>query len=322
MHEMTALIDTLDIVVPAYKKQFLSNLLESLVAQTSQKFRVIVADDGSPEPLRTICEAYAYRLPLRYVRFEKNLGQSNLIGHWNRSVELSNAMWILLAGDDDLLEPECVAAFWRTSSDFGSRYDVFSLGIRVIDEYDRIIKEVLPANVDTPAEFLVDRFKGRIKPVPVGYIFSKAAFNRCGGFVPFDRGWHSDDASWALFSAATGIRPVDGAYARWRLSAVNITHAMSRNPVPAICASLDFVSWVLANRDRLGLAKRDSKRIIEAMNFWSWYPNLSEASTGKWFTNAWKASSILRRYVGGSQLRHLYRFAQDRMAASLRNSDT
>lgn len=319
---MPAPTDTLDIVVPAYKKQFLSNLLESLVAQTSQKFRVIVADDGSPESLGTICDAYAYRLPLRYVRFDGNIGRSNLAEHWNRAVELSDAVWILLAGDDDLLEPECVAAFWRASSNSRNRYDVFSFGIRVIDEYDRVIRETPPANIDTPSEFLVDRFSGRISPMPVGYIFAKEAFHRCGGFVPFDRGWHSDDASWALFSAATGIRPINGAFARWRGSAINITPAMLRNPVRSVCASLEFVSWILTNSDTLGLAKRDIKRIIEAMSYWAWYPALSEAFIWEWFINAWKASSILRRYVGGSQSRHLYRFARCRMAPSLGNSST
>lgn len=96
--------DSLDIVIPAYKARFLPVLLQSLAHQRSKNFSVIVCDDASPEPLEPICQEFGERLPIRYVRFERNLGATDLAGHWNRSVALSHAPWVLLPGDDDALE--------------------------------------------------------------------------------------------------------------------------------------------------------------------------------------------------------------------------
>jgi len=44
--------------------------------------------------------------------------------------------------------------------------------------------------------------------VTIDSAFARQAFDRAGEFVSFDRGWHSDGASWPLFSAAHGTEPV------------------------------------------------------------------------------------------------------------------
>ncbi len=106
--------NSLDIVIPAYKARFLPALLQSLANQSSKDFTVIVRDDASPEPLKPICEQFGERLPIRYVRFERNLGAVDLAGHWNRSVALSRARWVLLPGDDDVLEENCIESFRST----------------------------------------------------------------------------------------------------------------------------------------------------------------------------------------------------------------
>jgi glycosyltransferase involved in cell wall biosynthesis len=145
--------NSLDIVIPAYKAKFLPALLQSLENQNSKNFAVIVSDDASPEPLKPICDEFDDRLRIRYVRFEQNLGATDLAGHWNRSVALSSAQWVLLPGDDDVLEKNCIESFWTTAAACGKQFDVFSFGVRVIDEHDCIIRnETQPAATSSAAQ--------------------------------------------------------------------------------------------------------------------------------------------------------------------------
>jgi glycosyltransferase involved in cell wall biosynthesis len=304
--------NTLDVIVPAYKERFLSALLESLAEQTCREFSVIVSDDCSSESLATVCESYAHRLAMRYVRFSRNLGTVDLAGHWNRSVALSNAKWILLPGDDDELERNCIEAFWRKSAESNESVEVYSFGVRVIDERDRVIRETRPLRADTAAQFLLQRYTGKVSPMPVGYVFSRDTFLRCGGFVSFDRGWHSDVASWALFGAETGVTPIDDAFVRWRHSSINISPVMEKDGVRSTRASLAFVSWMLCNKTLLKMSDGDVKNVVGAMNYWEWYVGLSEETFWRWLATAWRASSVLTRCATGSQFRHLYRFARSR----------
>lgn len=306
--------DSLDIVIPAYKQRFLPQLLESLEAQTSRKFRVIVADDASPERIDSTCEKFADRLPLRYVRFERNLGSSDLVSHWNRSVALSDAKWLLVPGDDDVLEQNCVAAFWQAVHEFGGSVDVLSYGVRIIDDSNRILEERAPVIVNSAAEFIAGCFAWQILPMPVGYIFSRSVFDQCGGFVSISKsGWYSDDATWALFAARRGIAPIRGAYVRWRRSTIHISAEMPRDRVGVTEAKIEFASWMLCNARRLRLSEDDlTKTFCATRNYWSWYPGLSTAPIRSWLGRMWRASSLLSKYTGNSLARHLYRFARAR----------
>lgn len=294
--------------MPAYKGRFLVALLDSLAAQTSADFRVIVADDASPEQLRTVCEAYANRLNLRYVRFESNFGGSDLMEHWNRSVRLSDAKWVLLPGDDDVLDRNCIEAFWRSAAEAEAIVDVFYFGIRVIDEHGKVIRETRIPKTCTAAEYLLLVHGGHVSPMPVGYIFARDAYDRCGGFVSFDNGWFSDGASWALFGARAGLRPIDGASVSWRQSNMNITTVMTRDRVRRALVTVAYLSWVNYNRDRLNLEEHDVRNVVNKL-IWCVYPTLSGASLRDWLTASLQASSGLRHCTEQSRLHHLYRFA-------------
>lgn len=311
---------TLDVVIPAYKEKFLPNLLQSLVDQTSKNFRVIVSDDASPEHLSAVCDKFDDRLPIRYVRFGQNMGGTDLAGHWNRSVALSGAQWVLVPGDDDVLEDNCVEAFWNAVA--GSRGDsaVFSFGVRVIDENDRIIRsEVKAASAASSAQYIRQRLAYEVYAVPAAYVFARDLFEELGGFVPFDNGWHSDDATWALFAARSTMTPVTGAFVRWRVSSLNISPFMQRDRVRSTRATLAFLSWIDANRSRLGLTQEDVRRLTDDSICWPIYSGMSRAPRAAWLSTVWQSSRFLRQHSSKSLLRHLVRFGQARLARSAGN---
>lgn len=307
--------DTLEVVIPAYKAQFLRALLQSLADQTSRNFTVIVSDDASPEPLQAICDEFAGRLPVRHVRFDCNLGRSDLAGHWNRSVALSGAQWVLVPGDDDVLEENCIEAFWSAAADSRGASGVFSFGVRVIDENNRIIRNgIRAASAASAAQFIRQRLAYEIYGVPTAYIFARRLFEDLGGFISFDNGWHSDDATWALFVANSIMTPIEGAFVRWRVSGMNISPQMQSDRPRLAQATLAFLSWIDANRSRLRLTEADVCDLTDGSICWPVYSRMARASLTTWLPTVWRASRSLRQHSSKSLLRHLARFAQARLA--------
>jgi hypothetical protein len=305
--------DSLDIVIPAYKARFLPVLLQSLAHQRSRNFSVIVCDDASPEPLKPICERFGERLPIRYVRFERNLGATDLAGHWNRSVALSRAPWVLLPGDDDALEENCIESFWSTLAASHGAFDVYSFGVRVIDEQGSILRDGIAAAATTSAaQYLRQRLADDIYAVPAAYVFSRQTLQALGGFVSFDRGWHSDDATWALLGTRHGIQPIEGACIRWRTSPISLTPAMLRDGLRSAQATLAFLSWIVANRSRLALTQSDIRHLTDEFLCWPLYWGMANASHRAWVPTAWRTARLLRRHSTKSLPRHLFRFARAR----------
>ena len=112
---------SLAIILPAYKGRFLSETLDSVAAQTCRDFVLYIGDDASPDALQEIVRPYESRLPLVYHRFDRNLGRTDLAGHWERCIALSDEPLVWLFSDDDLMPPDGVARVLDAVDDFLTR---------------------------------------------------------------------------------------------------------------------------------------------------------------------------------------------------------
>ena len=64
------------VIIPVYNRiDEVADLIESLAAQTSRNFEVIIVEDGSTQPCHEVVESYAGRLDTRYY-FKDNEGRS------------------------------------------------------------------------------------------------------------------------------------------------------------------------------------------------------------------------------------------------------
>lgn len=214
----------LAIVIPAYKGQFLAVALASLAAQGNKVFRVYVGDDSSPEDLASICRAFETRLDLHCHRFESNLGGTSLPDQWNRCVELSTEPWVWLFADDDVMEPDCVARFYQVLAETRGACDLYRFNTLTIDGDGRVIKINRPhPERESSLEFAYHRLRGNRDSYASEYIFSRRAYDRCGGMARLPLAWCADDASWIGFATVTGIRTISGPRVMWRRSGLNIT---------------------------------------------------------------------------------------------------
>ncbi len=99
--------------LPVYNgARFLERALDSLLRQTYTDFTLLIADNGSSDNTREICERYCAQDPrVRYVRHAKNIGAPR---NWNYVVEQAHGDYFKWATANDECAPEmlalCVAA--------------------------------------------------------------------------------------------------------------------------------------------------------------------------------------------------------------------
>lgn len=236
---------SLAIVIPAYKAAFFDAALTSIAAQTDKRFTVYVGDDGSPDDLGRICQAYADRIDLRYHRFDRNLGGQDLVAHWTRCIELSDEPWVWLFSDDDVMDPGCVAAFYHRLSEDNGAYELYHFNVIEIDANGDIQKIAPKFETILPAyEFCLARLQGRISSYVPDYIFSRAALQREGGFQAFPLAWCSDDATWIKLARRKGIRSAGDQNVYWRRSGQNLTSSRPQLVQRKMEAAIRYLAWL------------------------------------------------------------------------------
>lgn len=99
------------VIIPAYKDTYLLNTLISINNQTDKKFNLYICNDSSPYNIEKVLADFKKinKIHFEYIKFENNLGGSDLIQHWNRCInQIKNEEWIWLFSDDDLMEDNCI----------------------------------------------------------------------------------------------------------------------------------------------------------------------------------------------------------------------
>lgn len=83
--------------------RFLPEAIESVLAQTYRNFEFFIVDDGSEDDSNEIIKKYQSRdSRIRYIRNEKNLGQSQTR---NKALEQTNGTFIAIVDSDDICLP-------------------------------------------------------------------------------------------------------------------------------------------------------------------------------------------------------------------------
>ena len=260
----------LAVIVPAFKADFLVRTFQSLVAQTDQRFGVYVFDDGSPCDIRALAQSALGSRPYSYHRFDINLGGVSITRHWARCVALTHEPWVWLFSDDDVMDPDCIAAVNALLASEGSKTDLLRLDGWVIDDCDRV-KGMFPFNIDreTWLEYVYARLMGWRRTFMQQLVFRRATYERAGGFLDLPLGWSADDVATIAFGRRRALRRVPGGRVYWRSSQTNLTPNRSlrvrTRKLQAICL---FLQWLRRQLDspREHLFEEDQPAFDSAMD--------------------------------------------------------
>jgi len=247
----------LAIIIPSYNIRFLNDALSSLKKQTNKNFTVYIGDDNGPSEIKDICDNYSDKLDIIYKRFDENMGQVDLVGQWNRSVNLRNEKWVWLLSDDDLAENRCVEYFYKALDKTKGFFSVFRFNTLLINENSKII-DVSPshATLETPMEFALYRLQGNRHGCISNIIFSRDSFERENGFVNFPFGWYADDASILAFAGDKEIYTISGPRIKYRISwGKNVSSQKSFRKIDALFQYRDWLNdrFINTSYPELGL---------------------------------------------------------------------
>lgn len=215
----------LAIVIPFYKLTFFDATLQSLSNQTDQRFIVYIGDDASAESPLEFLKNYENEFDFYYHRFEENLGGESLVKQWERCLKLTNdEEWVMILGDDDVLENNCVAAFYENLNEIEAlKINVIRFATKVINSEGAPISKVyLHPKLEKATDFLMRKFKGGTRSTLSEYVFKKQIVEIIK-FKELPLAWYSDLLAVLEFSKFGLIYTINEAIVHFRLSELNIT---------------------------------------------------------------------------------------------------
>lgn len=125
----------LTVAIPFYAgARYLDEAIRSVLAQTSDRWLLLVCDDCGPETGTDELVAQFDDPRIRYVRNERNLGMA---GNWNRCLDLADTDLVTLLHHDDALLPHYVERMLESTAATGPDVVGIHCRARVIDDQGR-----------------------------------------------------------------------------------------------------------------------------------------------------------------------------------------
>ena len=236
----------LAIVIPYYKLTFFDAVLQSLAIQTDQRFKVYIGDDASPEDSSKLLKKYQGKFDFIYHRFEENIGGIALTQQWERCIAMTgDEQWIMILGDDDVLQENCVASFYVNLSDINvNDCKVIRFATQVINQDNKLISDIYyHPQIENSVEFIMRKFKGGTRSSLSEFVFYKKALLDVQ-FKNFPLAWFSDLLAVLEVSNFGLIYTITDAVVSFRLSGENIT-SKTDNLVLKNEASFQFYYYLL-----------------------------------------------------------------------------
>ena len=208
----------LAVVIPAFRRRYLADTLESFAAQTNPRFRTYVADDGSQEALGEVVAPFATRLDLVYHRFPDNGGVRGVVQHWRRAVALTREPWVWLFSDDDCVTSDCVEALLGAIATIPEPPALWRFDMEFVDSDGRPVRHdaVFPAGLSGHDYALRLMRRPQDACVIQNVVFSRQSYEAAGGLVDFPGGFGTDSATWPRLARRGGVRRVPRGRVRYR----------------------------------------------------------------------------------------------------------
>ncbi len=178
--------------IPAWKTAYLIEAIESVLGQTFPNFELIVVNDASPCPVEEIVASFPDKR-IRYYCNATNSGPRNMVDNWNRCVEYARGQYFMLLGDDDMLEPDCLAEFAALIGRYPDLY-VYHCRSKIINELSEVTgyTDSRP-EFETVYDAIWHRLKGWRMNFVSDFVYRREALVQHDGYYKLPMGWASDD---------------------------------------------------------------------------------------------------------------------------------
>lgn len=212
------------ITIPAFKRAFLYEAIESCLAQTYEDFELIIVDDASPEDLKSVVDRFQDSR-IRYYRNEKNCGALNVVDNWNISLGYVTGDYVICMGDDDRLLPNCLEEYSKLIEKYPD-LDIYHGMTEIIDENSNVtnMQEARPER-----EGMYSMISGRLRNSRLQYIgdwlFKRTALEQQNGYVNMPMAWGSDDLTAYVLAKDKGVANTQMPVFQYRISSLTISNS-------------------------------------------------------------------------------------------------
>lgn len=251
------------IAIPAYKKTYLHEAIDSCIDQTYKNFEVVIVDDASPEDLFSIVSQYSDSR-IRYYRNEKNCGAINVVDNWNICLSYAKGNYIICMGDDDKLMPNCLEEYVKLMKKYPN-LGVYHAWTEVINEKSNFstIQQPRP-EYETALSIAWNRWNGRDKQYIGDFCYDINILRQDGGFYKLPMAWGSDDISAIRAALHKGIANTQVICFQYRVNSQTITKTgNSKIKIKAIIHEKEwFENFILELENNAILSENDCKFLI------------------------------------------------------------
>ena len=268
MHKKNLQSELVTIAIPAYKKAFLSEAIDSALAQDYSNVELIVVNDCSPQNLdAVVCQYHDQRI--RYYKNEENLGKKSIVLNWNKCLALAKGDFFVLLCDDDVLMPDFVSSLLRLAEKYPLCNVFHARKINMMEDGNQEESPVWP-EYETFDEFLNKALNKERHHTVTEFMYRTKHIQEKGGYVNFPVGFYSDRASVMEFCKGGGIASSKDCLVRFRFSSEHITSSPS--PVYSLGkakAALAYWGWIhqfpVANKYEQQIKEEVQSTLFHAM---------------------------------------------------------
>lgn len=230
------------ICIPAYKSRHLKVCIDSIFNQTVQDFELIVLNDHSPQPVEEIVMQYD-KNRIRYYKNESNAGAVKLVDNWNKCLSLAKGEYIMIMGDDDMLEPDYLEEFLRLMSAYPG-LDVYHCRSQIIDDegQSQMLTPACPA-FESVYDSIWHRLNQYRSNYISDYVYRTEALRVKGGFYHLPLAWGTDDITAFIASATHGIAHSHKPVFKYRSHGTSIS-STTNNDWDKMIADEGYAKWL------------------------------------------------------------------------------
>ena len=211
------------ITIPTYKSAFLSEAIDSCLAQTYTDFELIIVDDASPENIRGIVNQFDDPR-IRYYRNEQNCGAVNVVDNWNICLSYAKGEYIICMGDDDRLLPCCLKEYAHMIEEHPG-IGLLHGWTEIIDEHSDVTMITAPRPLWESAYSMAwNRWDNRKHQFIGDWCFSVEWLRKQGGFYKLPLAWGSDDVSAIIGAMKNGVMNSQRPCFQYRLNSHSISN--------------------------------------------------------------------------------------------------
>jgi len=294
------------VVIPTHNRaHYVTQAIDSVLAQTYANYEIIVVDDGSTDDTRHVLRAYGDRL--RYIYQENhNRGPAAAL---NRAVSEARGKYIALLDDDDMWLPsklELQIAVLEQDPEIGflgtDMYITDASG-NVIDRWGKP-----PSVAETFASLIEDNILGN-----PSVVVRKRLFDQVGGFDASLRTTQDYDL-WLRLARISRFKCLDVPTVKWRMHGSNkhkdrVQKLEDRVRILTRCGNLDHLSFV-GRRRRMAKLYYEYAEDFEGMGLFALAGRTylkavaAHPAVGRYYWRGratgflgWRPCRILRTYV-------------------------